>query len=41
MWPLSQDWYGDRLDASYQPRTLDAAQQLLARAGLTGEFWQL
>jgi len=41
MWTLSQSWYGDRLDASYTPRTVDAAQQLLDAVGLTSEFWRL
>ena len=41
MWRLSQDWYGDRLDSSYTPRTIDAAQQLLDAVGLSSDFWQL
>jgi len=41
MWMLSQGWYGDRLDASFTPRTIDAAQQLLDAAGLVSDFWQL
>lgn len=41
MWTLSQGWYGDRLDESFESRTIEAAQQLLSDVGLTTEFWQL
>lgn len=41
MWTLSQEWYGDRLDASYTPRPIEAAQQSLDQVGLTADFWQL
>jgi hypothetical protein len=41
MWTLSQRWYGDRLDASFVPRSIDATQQLLDDVGLTVDFWQL
>jgi hypothetical protein len=41
MWSLSQHWYGDRLDRSFMPRTLEATQQLLDDAGLTSDFWKL
>lgn len=41
MWTLSQHWYGDRLDESFSPRTLDATQQLLYDVGLTSSFFQL
>ena len=33
--------YGDRLDESFTPRTLEVAQQLLDDAGLVSAFWQL
>jgi hypothetical protein len=41
MWRLAQPWYGDRLDPGWSPRPAAAAQQLLTRCGLTGEFWRL
>ena len=41
MWTLSQLWYGDRLDASFVPKPIDAVQQLLTDVGLTADFWQL
>ena len=41
MWWLSQQWYGNRLDPDYKPATVAHLQNLLTRAGLVGEFWQL
>ena len=38
---LARDWYGDRLDPAWRPRTVDRSQALLARHGLTGPFWDL
>lgn len=40
MWDLSQRWYGDRLDASFSPRSVAATQRLLDDVGLTDDFWQ-
>ena len=41
MWRLAQPWYGDRLDPDWAPRPVAAAQGLLERCGLTGDFWRL
>ena len=41
MWPLSRDWYGDRLHPDYVPKDVESLQSLLTRAGLTAGFWQL
>ena len=41
MWTLSQAWYGDRLDATFAPRSIEATQRLLDDVGLTSAFWQL
>jgi hypothetical protein len=41
MWNLSQSWYGDRLEASFAPRNMNATQRLLDDVGLTSVFWQL
>ena len=41
MWPLTQAWYGNRLDPGYVPASAQHHQDLLAKAGLTGPFWQL
>ncbi len=41
MWPLSLEWYGDRLDPEFTAKTIPELQAMLSRAGLTGDFWQL
>lgn len=41
VWHLARPWYGDRLDADFQPHTREHNQQLLDGCGLTGPFWQL
>jgi hypothetical protein len=41
MWRLARSWYGDRLDPDWAPRQAGAAQRLLGRCGLTGDFWRL
>jgi hypothetical protein len=41
MWPLSQRWYGDRLDPTFVGRSTDEAQHVLTDVGLTSTFWQL
>jgi hypothetical protein len=38
---LARDWYGDRLDPAWRPRTALQSQAVLAAAGLTGDFWRL
>jgi len=38
---LAERWYGDRLDPGWRPRTREASQRVLARAGLAGDFWRL
>jgi hypothetical protein len=38
---LSIDWYGDRLDPNWGPRTVEQSQAILDRHGLTGAFWAL
>ena len=38
---LAADWYGDRLDPDWSPRTVEESQAILARHGLTGAFWSL
>ena len=38
---LARDWYGDRLDPDWRPRTLEQSQRMLATHGLTGAFWRL
>lgn len=41
VWRLAQPWYGDRLDAGFQPHSRDHNQRLLDDCGLTGDFWHL
>jgi hypothetical protein len=38
---LARAWYGDWLDAAWQPRTTSRSQALLEEAGLSGPFWRL
>ena len=38
---LAREWYGDRLDPDWRPRSLDDSQRILERHGLTGAFWRL
>jgi hypothetical protein len=38
---LAADWYGDRLDPGWSPRTVEQSQAILDRHGLTGPFWSL
>ena len=38
---LAIDWYGDRLDPNWSPRTVEQSQAILTRHGLTAAFWSL
>ena len=38
---LAAEWYGDRLDPDWSPRTPAQSQAILDRHGLTGPFWSL
>jgi hypothetical protein len=38
---LARDWYGDRLDPRWRPRSLARSQRILASHGLSGDFWRL
>ena len=38
---LAHAWYHDRLDPDWRPHTLEQNQAILARLGLSGEFWRL
>jgi len=41
LWRLTGPWYADRLDENWTPRRPDVVEQLLAAAGLTGDFWRV
>ena len=38
---LAAEWYGDRLDPEWRPRSREESQAILAKHGLTGAFWRL
>ena len=38
---LARDWYGDRLDPAWRPRSAGESQRILGAHGLTGAFWRL
>ena len=38
---LADAWWGDRLDPDWRPHTREQNQEILARVGLTDEFWTL
>jgi hypothetical protein len=38
---LARDWYGDRLDAAWRPRSAVESQRILGAHGLMGAFWRL
>ena len=40
-WQLARAWYGAKLRPDWRRATLDEAEALLARIGLTGPFWSL
>lgn len=40
-WELARSWYGDKMSPDWRRATLDEAEALLSRIGLTGEFWSL
>jgi hypothetical protein len=40
-WRLATEWYGDRLDPNWRPKTVSGAETAFARIGLVGDFWKL
>jgi hypothetical protein len=38
---LARDWYGDRLDPDWRPRSVAESQRILDSHGLSGDFWRL
>ena len=40
MWLVAKPWFEHRLARDWRRSTLDEAQALFDRAGLTGEFWR-
>lgn len=41
VYELGADWYATRLEANWQPAPVSAAQAILTKHDLTGEFWTL
>ena len=41
MWRVAKPWFERRLARDWRRPTLDEAQNIFERSGLTGEFWQL
>ena len=40
-WELARGWYGAKMSAEWRRASLEEAEALLGRIGLTGEFWSL
>jgi hypothetical protein len=41
-WRLADAWYSaDRRDSAWRRFTVDEAQEIFSRLGLTGDFWRL
>ena len=40
MWLVAKPWFEQRLARDWRRPTVDEAQALFDRAGLTGEFWR-
>ena len=41
LWRLANAWYADRLSPDWRRKTPGEVEALLAKIGLTGEFWRL
>lgn len=40
-WELAKAWYGDKMNPDWRRATVEEAEAMLARIGLTGDFWRL
>lgn len=40
-WRLAQGWYRDKVKPGWRRHTLEEAEELMARTGLSGQFWNL
>lgn len=40
-WQLARAWYTEKLKPEWRRHTLEEAEALLAKVGLTGAFWNL
>ena len=41
MWTVAEEWFHRRLAPDWRRHTVAEAQEIFARAGLTGTFWEL
>jgi hypothetical protein len=41
VWRLAGEWYADRLDEEWSPRSPATVERILAEAGFIGEFWRV
>ncbi len=41
LWELSKIWYGNRLEHEFHGRSLEQAQDIFRRVGLTSKFWYI
>lgn len=41
MYDLSRDWYARRMDEDWEPATVDEAEAVFTKHGLSGPFWSL
>jgi len=40
-WGFTQDWYRDRGDLDWQPKTAEETQATFEKNGLVGDFWRV
>ena len=38
---MSKDWYAGRMDETWERPTLETAEAIFSKHGLTGDFWKL
>ena len=41
MWSVAREWFADRLRPDWRRKTVDEAEAIFERAGLTSGFWAL
>ena len=40
-WDFAQDWYRDRGQPDWQPKTAEETQAIFDKNGMTGDFWRV
>ena len=41
VWELSKLWYANRMSLEYHGRSIEQAEDIFRKAGLTSEFWHV